>query len=251
MKSARSASWTTASTTGRRYARSIEPQSVMGTPTASDARRLTVADNAAAQERVDAPVAPCADDVVAGVDLREQPRDLLGRVLEIGVDRDDDVAARVGEAGEDGGMLPDVPGERDDRHARVARRDLREDRRAIDRGCRRRRRPPRRSGRGRSQTAERRASKRASPADSLNTGTTIETAGASASAAVTIPSGSAVSGRMATEHVGEGVDHVAHVVFDHRGKERQRQDRRAMPRSRAGARRARRARDTADGGGAP
>src|SRR5205085_1312453 len=127
MKSARSASSTTASTTGRRYARSIEPQSVMGTPTASDARRLTVAE--------------------------------------------------------------------------MVRRN---------------------SG---STRAARRVPTASYPASSLKTGTTIETAGVSPPAGMTVWAGSADSGRMATEHVGERVGHVANVVFDHRGEERQGQDR--------------------------
>jgi hypothetical protein len=85
MKSARSASWTTASTTGRRYARSIEPQSVMGHATASDASRLTAADKARRGNSRHARRAACRRRR-SRRRPREQPRDLLGRVLEIGVD---------------------------------------------------------------------------------------------------------------------------------------------------------------------
>src|SRR5581483_8288147 len=71
--------------------------------------------------------APGADGVVAGVDLGEEPWNLLGRVLEVGVERDDDVRARVRESGEDRRMLPDVPGERDDRDALVPGGDREQD----------------------------------------------------------------------------------------------------------------------------
>jgi DNA-binding NarL/FixJ family response regulator len=53
----------------------------------------------AARPRILAAALPAGDEVEALVELREQARDLGGVVLEIGVDRDDDLAPRLLEAG--------------------------------------------------------------------------------------------------------------------------------------------------------
>ena len=61
---------------------------------------------------------PAADEVEALVQLRQQLRDLGGVVLEVAVDRDDDVAAGLGEAGGEGGRLAEVAAQPDDADAR-------------------------------------------------------------------------------------------------------------------------------------
>ena len=58
-----------------------------------------------------------ADDVVPLGDLREQLRDLLGRVLQVGVERHDDVPRHVSEAGEDRLVLAEVVRELEDADA--------------------------------------------------------------------------------------------------------------------------------------
>ena len=57
------------------------------------------------------------------VDRLEQARDLLRRVLQIGIERDDDGAARVGESREHGSVLARVARERDHGHPMVFRLD--------------------------------------------------------------------------------------------------------------------------------
>jgi hypothetical protein len=57
---------------------------------------------------------PAGDQVEALVELREQPRDLGGIVLEVGVDRHDDVAGRVPEPGGERGRLAEVAPEAHD-----------------------------------------------------------------------------------------------------------------------------------------
>ncbi len=54
---------------------------------------------------------------------RRQARDLLRRVLQIGIERDDDRASRVGESREHGSVLTGVPRERDHGHPMVFRLD--------------------------------------------------------------------------------------------------------------------------------
>ncbi len=67
-----------------------------------------------ARERV-APVRlPAGDQVEALVELREQPRDLGGIVLQVAVDRDDGVAACLVEAGHERGGLAEVAAQPDD-----------------------------------------------------------------------------------------------------------------------------------------
>ena len=62
---------------------------------------------------------PPADDVHAVPERREEAPDLLGRVLEIGVEGDDDVTARPLHPGEHRRVLPVVPVEPDDAHRPV------------------------------------------------------------------------------------------------------------------------------------
>jgi molybdopterin molybdotransferase len=57
---------------------------------------------------------PARDEVEALLELREQPRDLGGNVLQVGVYRHDDVAVGLGEAGGERGRLPEVAAETDD-----------------------------------------------------------------------------------------------------------------------------------------
>ena len=59
------------------------------------------------------------DEVEALVELREQARDLGGVVLEVAVDRDDDVAGRLGEAGIERRRLAEVAPQADDAHVVV------------------------------------------------------------------------------------------------------------------------------------
>jgi hypothetical protein len=76
---------------------------------------------AEAAEGVVVPLAPHAADVVeAFVHLREQFRNLLGRVLQVGVERDQAFAARTLEAGEDR-MLLKLPFSSTTRRVGVAR----------------------------------------------------------------------------------------------------------------------------------
>ena len=64
------------------------------------------------------------DDVVAAVELGEQLRDLLRRVLEVVVDRDDDRAVRRADPGEERVVLSVVPHQVDPADARVRRGEL-------------------------------------------------------------------------------------------------------------------------------
>ena len=64
---------------------------------------------------------PARDEVEALVELGEQPRDLGRVVLEVAVDRDDDVAARLREPGRERGGLAEVAPQADDAHVVVAR----------------------------------------------------------------------------------------------------------------------------------
>ena len=70
----------------------------------------------AAPRSVLALAADRAHVVVALVHLREQCRDLLGRILQVGVERHDALAAHMLEAGDDGHVLAEVAVEED--HAR-------------------------------------------------------------------------------------------------------------------------------------
>ena len=73
-------------------------------------------------------LAPSADDVVAFVDRGNQPRDFFRRILQIGVECDDDIAARLFEAREDRRMLSEVARKLDHPHAALfARRDFAQD----------------------------------------------------------------------------------------------------------------------------
>jgi hypothetical protein len=73
-----------------------------------------------------------ADVVVALVHLGEQPRNLLGRVLQIGVQRDDALAARALEARHDRHVLAEVAVEQHHaRHVRALRELLAQQRRGA------------------------------------------------------------------------------------------------------------------------
>ena len=65
--------------------------------------------------------APAARDVGAGLDRGDEPRDVLGLVLEVAVHRHDDVAARAREPGVHRRVLAEVPLEADGVDARVGR----------------------------------------------------------------------------------------------------------------------------------
>jgi hypothetical protein len=67
----------------------------------ADAPRDELADaprDGAPERRIGPALPPRADDVVPGVDLREQPDDLLRRILQVGIERDDDRSAALREA---------------------------------------------------------------------------------------------------------------------------------------------------------
>ena len=55
-----------------------------------------------------------ARDVRALLDCRDQPRQVLGRVLEVAVHRHEDLAARANEPGVHRGVLAEVPLQADD-----------------------------------------------------------------------------------------------------------------------------------------
>jgi hypothetical protein len=67
-----------------------------------------------AEQAVLALAADAADVVVAFAHLGDQLADFLGRVLQVGIQGDDDVAAAVFEAGHDGHVLAGVGAEQDD-----------------------------------------------------------------------------------------------------------------------------------------
>ncbi len=72
---------------------------------------------AAAEERV-LPLLPhAANDIEAFVHLGQELADLLGRILQVGVERDDHVALDHGESGEDGRVLAEVAREFHDHDA--------------------------------------------------------------------------------------------------------------------------------------
>ena len=73
-------------------------------------------------ERVVTARLPAGDEVEALVELGEELRDLGRVVLEVGVDRHDDVAARLEEARLQRGRLPEVAAEVDDDDVRRSRR---------------------------------------------------------------------------------------------------------------------------------
>ena len=74
---------------------------------------------------------PSADHVVAGVDRLQQPRDFLGRILQVGVECHDHLAAALAEAGQDRGMLAEIARQLDHSHAAVTIRDLTQHRQRI------------------------------------------------------------------------------------------------------------------------
>ena len=98
-------------------------------------------------ERVAALRLPAADEVEALVELGQQPRDLGRVVLEVGVDRHDDVALGVREARRQRRCLAEVPAQADRRGRCPARCAAGSAPRTSRRSSRRRRRPPPRAGR--------------------------------------------------------------------------------------------------------
>src|SRR5207253_2759140 len=64
-----------------------------------------------ARERVAPARLPAGDEVEALVELREKARNLRGIVLQVAVDRDDGLPARLVEACTERGSLPEVPAE--------------------------------------------------------------------------------------------------------------------------------------------
>ena len=101
----------------------------------------------APRERVAPLRLPAADEVEALVELRQQPRDLGRIVLEVGVDRDDDVALGVREPRRERRRLAEVPAQADHPHVVAARCAAGSAPRRSRRSSRRRRRPPPRAGR--------------------------------------------------------------------------------------------------------
>ena len=73
-------------------------------------------------------LAPPTDHVVAIVDRRQQPRNFLRRILQVRIERDDHLAARLAKAREDRRMLSEVAREFDHSHpALFVRRYLAQD----------------------------------------------------------------------------------------------------------------------------
>ncbi len=83
-------------------------------------------DGIASGQRVAPLRLPARDEVEALVELREQARDLGRVVLEVAVDRDDDVALRLLEARLQRRRLAEVPPQPDDAHVVVSRVQARE-----------------------------------------------------------------------------------------------------------------------------
>ena len=73
----------------------------------------------AARDRIAPLGLPARDEVVALVELREQPRDLGGVVLEVAVNCHDDVACGLGEAGVERRRLAEVAPQANDAHVVV------------------------------------------------------------------------------------------------------------------------------------
>ncbi len=73
----------------------------------------------ARHERVLAVAPPAGHDVVAGVEGREQARDVGGVVLEVAVHGDDDLAGGVIDAGRERGGLSEVAHQAHEVHARI------------------------------------------------------------------------------------------------------------------------------------
>ena len=80
---------------------------------------LKIRDGIAAAERVAPLRLPARDEVEPLVELGEQPRDLGRIVLEVAVDRDDDLSLRLLEAGLQRRRLAEVPPQPDDADAVV------------------------------------------------------------------------------------------------------------------------------------
>ena len=59
---------------------------------------------------------PAGDEIEALVQLREEARDLCGVVLQVAVDRDDGLALRLVEAGDERGGLAEVAAQSNDAH---------------------------------------------------------------------------------------------------------------------------------------
>ena len=99
----------------------LEPAVHVVQPQAGDAagdRVEDARDDAPSPERVAALRFPARDEVEALVQLREQARDLARVVLEVAVDRDDDLALGVREPGGERGRLAEVAAQADDLRVR-------------------------------------------------------------------------------------------------------------------------------------
>ena len=95
----------------------LERAAVVVEPDPGDAGDQPVGDgrgDAAGQETVPPLPPPAADDVIALLDLGDEKRDVVGIVLQVGVQADDDVAAGVVEAGDQGRRLAEIFPQADD-----------------------------------------------------------------------------------------------------------------------------------------
>ena len=88
----------------------------------------------AARPRIVSPGLPAGDEIVALVELGEQLRDLGRIVLEIGIDRHDDVSLGLEESGLESGGLAEVAAQVYDDHVRGLGVQLGEHREAVVRG---------------------------------------------------------------------------------------------------------------------
>ncbi len=69
-------------------------------------------------------LAPSTDNVVAGVDRLDQPWNILGRILQVGVERDHNIAAAIAKPRQNRRMLAEVARQFHYSHARIAGGDF-------------------------------------------------------------------------------------------------------------------------------
>src|SRR5438309_5664215 len=87
----------------------------------SDARR-----NLTRNSVIYAIFAPAAGDVIAGIDLLEQERDVFRIMLEVAIQRDDDVALSFIEASRQSGSLPEIAAQSQNFQVPVGFNEIRE-----------------------------------------------------------------------------------------------------------------------------
>ena len=137
----------------RRYALNAQPKSEMSTPVKRRSMPLITREGSVRPQESRRAFARPARDVGAGLDRRDEPREVLGRVLEVAVHRHEDLAARPDEPRVHRRVLAEVPLEADGADPPVGGVQALELRERRRRSSRRRRRsartrgPPRRASR--------------------------------------------------------------------------------------------------------